>query len=335
MKTPTNLKPSLWQTTAGIALFLLPLGAGAFNFTPDANRVVSDPSYLPLGGQVYGSTEYTFGNTGSTTDNAVEALKSSNTTLSNTVNQVLEAGLTDDFTLRVGDSYQWLSSTTGFPDGTQNLTRSDGFIDPTFTAIWRALDQKNHPLNWDLQVSYAPNFFNAQSADPSENGTVARGGDTGTFGTSISQKTADFTFYLQGTLTYLNNRSVFNPANNITTDFDSIWQYFLNVSTQTRFSPQWSLNLGCSETFNDQVNTSFVNGGGNLISSVSHPGEVLVFTGALNFHAIPNRCVLSFIYNHYFFDGVSNTNETLPGNSTTTYAKEENAFSGELRYVFN
>jgi hypothetical protein len=265
----------------------------------------------------------------------VQAFKSSNTALSNTVNQVLEVGLTDDFALRAGDSYQWLSSTTNFPNSPDTVTHSNGFIDPSFTAIWRALDQKDHSINWDLQATFSPNLFNAQSPDPSENGTVARGGDTETLGTAISQKTRDFTFYLQGTMAYLDNRSVFNPGNNITTSYDPSWQYVLNASTQTRFGPQWSLNLGCSETFNDNVDTSFVNSGGTLISSVSQPGRQLTFTAALNFQAIPNRCVLSFISNNYSYDGVGNSNQTQPANSTTTVDKGENAFNGELRYVFN
>ncbi len=335
MKTPHNLKRDLYQIAAGIVLFLLPIGVQAFDFTPDASRVVSDPSYLPLGGQLYGSTEYTYGNTGSNTDNSLGALKSSNSTLSNTVNQALEYGLTSDFALRVSDSYEWPSSTTSYPDGTIMVTHSDGFIDPTFEAIWRALDQKDHAMNWDLLVTYAPNLFNAQSADPTENGTVARGGDTETFGTAISQKLKDFTFYFEGTMTYLDNRSVFNPGNNITTNYDPSWQYYIDASTQMRFSRQWSLNLSYSETFNDNVSASYVNSRGNLISSISQPGEVFVFTAALNFHAVPNRCVLSFIYNHYFYDGVSYTNDTVPSNSTFTNGKGEDVFNGELRYVFN
>ena len=334
MRKPHPLKRGLCQAVAGIALFLLPFGARAFDLTLDASRVVSDPAYMPLGGQVFGSTEYSYANTGSITNNTLGALKSSNSTLSNTVNQVLEYGLTSQIELRVSDSYEWLSSTNSYADGAVTETRSDGFVDPTFTALLRVLDQQDHPISWDLLGSYAPNLINAQSADPVENGTVARGGATGTFGTAISQKTRDFTFYLEGTTTYLANRSIFNPSNNITTSYDPGWQCFVNAATQTRFSPRWSLNLSYSETFNGNVNTSFVNSGGDLVSSVSQSGEVMELTAALNFHLVPNRCVLSFIYNHYFYAGISNTNETLSGSSTMTVEKDQNVFNGELRYVF-
>lgn len=335
MKVKPDLKRGLPQTLLGFALFLLPLGANALDFTLDASRILSDPSYLPLGGQLYGSTEYSYGNTSSNTNNSIGALKSTNTTLSNTVNEILEFGVTRDFSLRVSDSYQWTAATASDPNGANTSTHSNGFIDPTFEAICRVLDQKDHPISWDLLATYAPNLLNAQSADPTENGTVARGGDTETFGTAISQKTKDFTFYLEGTLTYLNSRSVFNPSNNITTNYDASWQYFLNASTQTRFNSQWSLNLTASETFNDSANAFFINSGGTLVNSINQPGEVTTLTSALNFQAIPNRCVLSFIYSHYFYDNISNLNQTFPGNSTTTNEKGQDIFSGELRYVFN
>jgi hypothetical protein len=334
LKKPHSFKPGLYPIAAGIALLLLPFGARAFDFSPDASRVLSDPAYMPLQGEVFGSTEYINSNTSSTTDNPVGALKFSTTTLSNTVNQVLGYGLTSEIELRVTDSYEWPSTTNSFPTGVVTVTHSDGFIDPTFTALWRVIDQQDHPLSWDLIASYSPNLINAQSADPTENGTVGRGGASGTFGTAISQKTRDFTFYLQGTATYLDNRTIFNPANNITTSYDPGWQYFINVATQTRFGAQWSLNLNYAETFNGGVNTSFVNGAGILISSLNQSGQVQEFTADLNFHVIPNRFVLSFIYNHYFYNGVSNTNQTLPANSTQTDEKDQDVLNGELRYVF-
>ncbi len=334
MKKPRPFKHVLYPTAAGIALFLLPLGARAFDFSPDASRVLSDPAYMPLQGQVFGSTEYTYGNTGSTTENPVGALKFSTTTLSNTANQTLGYGLTSEIELRVTDSYEWPSTTNSFPTGTVTVTHSDGFIDPTFTALFRMVDQQDHPISWDLQASYSPNLVNAQSADPVENGTVGRGGASGTLGTAISQETRDFTFYLQATATYLDNRSIFNPANNITTSYNPSWQYLINVATQTRFGAQWSLNLNYAETFNNGVNTSFVNGAGNTINSLNQSGQTQEFTAGLNFHVVPNRFVLSLIYNHYFYNGVSNINQTLPANSTQTDEKDQDVLNGELRYVF-
>lgn len=324
-----------FRTLAVLTFCLLPLGARAFDLTLDPSRVVSDPSYLPLAGQLYGSSEYTYGKTDSNTNDALGNIKSANSTTSNTVNQVLEYGITDDFAFRVGDSYEWPSTTFNYPSGLQTTTHSDGFIDPSFAILWRAVDQKDHPFSWDLTATYAPNLFPAQSADPSENGTVGRGGDTETLGMALSQKMKDFTFYLQGTVTYLDDRSVLNLANNINIDYSHSLQYLLNIATQTRLDKQWSFNLNYAETFYDNANASYVNSQGKTISSISQSGQSEEITAALNYHLLPNRFVLSVIYNHYFFNEGSNTNLTLPANSTTTNNKEEDLFNGELRYVFN
>jgi hypothetical protein len=97
MNTRHDFTRGLTRIAFGLALVLLPIGAQALDLTPDASRVVSDPAYLPLGGQLFGSTEYSNGNTSSNTDNYLAAPKSSNNTLSNTVNQAFEYGITNIF----------------------------------------------------------------------------------------------------------------------------------------------------------------------------------------------------------------------------------------------
>ncbi len=300
MKTPYDFKRDLSRTAFGLALVLLPFGANAFNFSLDASRVVSDPAYLPLAGQLFGSSEYSNGLTNLNTNNAAGTRTSSTNTISNAVSQVFDFGLTDDFTLRVADAYQWSTATSTLTDGAILTANSTGFIDPSFGAVWRVLDQKQHAFNWDLMGSYSPNFINAQSADPTQDGTVARGGDAASFGTALSLKTKSFTVYLDGAATYLNDRSILNPNNNITTDYNSSWQYVFSVLTQTRFRKEWSVNLGLTEIVVNDVNGSFVNNIGNVISVNSQPGNVMDFNAALNLQLAPHRFVMSIIYNHDF-----------------------------------
>jgi hypothetical protein len=335
MKTQLNIKRGLYQTLFLLALSLLPMGAQAFDLSPNVSRVISDPSYLPLQGQLFGSTEYSYGNTGSNTNNYQNTLASSNNTISNTINQTLAYSITDDFTLRVSGSYEWLNSTTTSTTGANTGTNSNGFNDPTLGVTWRVLDESQHLLNWDLIGAYSPNFINAQSANQTENGTVARGGDTETFGTALSYKSQDFTLYLEATTTYLDNRDVLNPANQITTTYNSSWQYYLLVSTQTRFTNQWSVNLSLSQTYDDNVNAFYVNNGGTLITSNRVPGDVTDLIGALNFQAVPDRFVISAVYNHNFYNIGSTTYAALPASNTTVFNKGEDVFSGELRYLFN
>lgn len=329
-----DFKYRLCQTLLGFSLILLPLRANAFDLSPNVSRVVSDPSYLPKGGQLFGSTEYSSGNINFNTNDATGTQTSTTNSISDAVSQIFEFGLTDDFTLKVADAYQWPTSTSTFADGSITITNSNGFVDPSFGIIWRVLDEQDHFFNWDLLGSYAPNFINAQSADPTQDGTVARGGDTATFGTALSYKGQDFTLYLEGTATYLNNRSILNPNNNITTDYNSSWQYNFYVLTQTRVTDKWSVNLGLTQVFIDSANGSFVANNGNLFTVNSQSGDVTSFTTALNLQFAPNRFVMSIIYIYDFYANGAFTNFTSPNNSTTTTDKGESVYGLEFRYVF-
>ena len=335
MKTQHYFKRVLYPTAALVALFLLPIGAQAFDLSPNVSRVISDPSFLPLAGQLFTSTEYSYGNTSSNTNNYLNTLESSNNTISNVITQDFSFSFTDDFTLRVTDSYEWLNSSTTNTSGDNTVTDSNGLVDPTFGVTWRFLDESQHLINWDLIGAYAPNLIEAESASADEIGTVARGGNTEMLGTALSYKSQDFTLYLEGTMTYLDNRSVLNPSNSITTNYNSSWQYYLDVSTQTRFNNQWSVNLALSQTFSDNVNASYTNGGGTLIAYTRVPGGVTDLIGALNFQAVPDKFVVSAIYNHNFYNIGSTIYATVPTSDTTTFNRGEDVFSGELRCLFN
>jgi hypothetical protein len=264
----------------------------------------------------------------------LNVLTKTNNTLSNTVHQILEYGLTSDFTLRVSDSNEWLTSTTTDAAGNNTVTNSNGFIDPAFGATWRVLDEQNYGFNFDFIGSYAPNFISAQSATSTNNGNVARGGDMATLGSALSYKGEDVTLYLEYSAAYLNNRAVLNPTTQVTTNSNSSWQYEFLISTQTRLSYEWSINLTFAQTYNDNVNASYINSN-TLTAYTLVPGNVTDLLGALNFQVVPNRFVISAVYNHDFYTNVSNTYSTLPNSNITTLNKGEDVFSGELRYVFN
>jgi hypothetical protein len=317
------------------AFLLLPMASWAFDLKPDATRIISDPAYLPLGGQLYGSTEYSNGQTHSNTQDSLGNPKYSTSTPSNTVIQLLEYGVTDDFTVRVADSYEWNTNTNTYPSGAVTTTDSNGFTDPTFALIWRVLDEKDQPVNFDLFGTYNPNLISAQAASVSQTGTIARGGDSAACGIALSHETRDFTVYLQGEATYLDNRSILNQTNNVTTNYDSSWEYLLDLTTQTRFSRHWSLNVGLSQTFEDNENASYTNTTGTLVSYVYTPGGAMDLTAALNYQPVSGIFCVSFIYTHDFEGDSADAYPDLTNYSTTTTGRGDDVFSGELRYVFN
>jgi hypothetical protein len=247
---------------------------------------------------------------------------------------VLEFGVADDFTLKASGSIQMLESTTNYVSDATTNTSSDGFGDPTFSAVWRVLDQKGNPFNWDLMGSYAPNLINDEAAAQNLEGTVARGGDTASLGTAFSYKTKDFTVYVSGNALYLDSRDILNQTNLITTTYQSSWQYGALLSTQTRFDEFLSLNASVSQTFGEPANASYVNSSSHLIAFTNRPGDVTTLTAAVNFQVKPGWAVASMIYSHIFYGVSSNTYAVQTDSDTTTLNKGQDIFGAELRYVF-
>ena len=335
MNTQRGFIRGLWRWTLGLALALLPMRVLAFDLTPDASRVLSDPAYLPLEAQIFGMTEYSYGITNLNTNNSQGALLSSNNTVAGTINQLLEYGITRDLAFRISGFFQLLAGTNSLASGGSTLTTSDGWQDPSFEAVWRVLDQREHPFSWDLLGSCAPSLISAQSATPDQNGTVARGGSTAALGTALSFKTKSFTAYGEFNAVYQGARNVLNQTTNVTTTYDSNWQYGLYFTTQTRFTDSLSLNAGVSQTFNEAANASFTNANGKLISFSSQPGNITAVVAALNGQVTPDRFVASLIYTHNFVGNGGNSFAAFPKTDTTTTDREADLYSAEVRYVFN
>ncbi len=174
MRFQPNLKTSLGLLALGLLLSILPFRAWAFDLSPDASRVLSDPTYLPQGGQFFGSTEFSYNQVNSNTDNYQGKMTASTSVKTTTLTQVLDFGLTDDLTLRASGFYQLNGTDSQDPSGVSTLTSSYGMSDPTIALVCRVLDEKGAPFNWDLKASYTPDLINAESASADLSGSVAR-----------------------------------------------------------------------------------------------------------------------------------------------------------------
>lgn len=317
------------------AMAFLPPGAQALDLTPDASRVLSDPSYLPPGGRLFGSTQFNFSQLSSGTANYLGAPLSSNTTMTTTINQLFEFGATDEFSLRADGIYQVQGVTNNSASGTGTVTTSTGFTNPTFAAIWRFLDEKNRPFNWDLVGAYAPSLISAQNASTDEFGSVARGGAVASLGTALSYKTRDFTAYGLFLTTYFDSRDILNQATGIATSYQASWQYSFEAMTQTRFGGGLSLNAGVSQTYADNANASFTNAAGKLIQFTNHPSNLTLLAASLNYQVTEGGFVASFLYNYILYGNAGNDFAAFPKNDTTTSNKQSAIFGAMARYVFN
>jgi hypothetical protein len=315
------------------SIICLSSAAFAQDATPDATRIISDPLYLPLQGQVFGATSYDWGSTSLNSYNAAGAQTSSSQTTSNDIGQQLMYGITDDFVLRADWGYDTRATSRHLlPTGL--VTRSSsGWTDPDFGITWRAIDQAaGGPFSLDLRADYSPDAFTNKSADSDVSGSVARGGQEADFGFTIGHETRDFTLAAVFDADWIGNRTSLNQSTGDKTFTDSQWNYRLGLASQYRFTPVLSMNAGVGHTF---ANSSNVFDDSNDLPHISSGGDFTDLNVALNYHFVPNVLVGSIGYEHNFYDNTRNIYPTAPIDDTSTRNRDEDVVGVTMRYVLN
>jgi hypothetical protein len=324
-----------WTKYLGAAsVICLSTSAFAQDATPDAARIVSDPLYLPMQGQVFGETSYDWGSTSLDTFNAAGAQTSTSNVTSNDIGQQFQYGITDDFVLRLDWGYDTrATSRHPIPAGTLVTRSSSGWTDPDFGITWRAIDQAaGGPFSFDLRADYSPDAFPARIANADEGGTIGRGGQAADFGFTFGHETRDFT--LAGTFdaNWLDTRNALNQTTGDNTITDSQWNYRLGLASQFRFTPVLSMNAGVGHTFS---NSSDVFNTSSDLMHVARGGDYTDLNVALNYHFIPNTVVGSIGYQHNFYDDTHNVFPTAPADDTSTRNRDEDVVGVTMRYVLN
>lgn len=321
----------LLGTFAGFVIIVFASQASALDFTPDASRALSDLAYLPKQNQCTSTTNFSYTKTTGDIYDYFGAQKSSFTTTSSLLSQTYADGITDDLTLRITAAYGKTNVTDNLATGTNTSSVAYGLDDPVLEMVWRALDQDDHALNWDMIISYAPDLVPAIAASATQVGSVARGGQALAVGTAFSYKTRDFTAYLDGSATYLSRKEVSDNINTITT-YNSNWQYILSLNTQTRLNGVLAINAGMTETVHN-----YVRGTNDTTQIVfdNKVGNQTTFNAALVYNIIPNKVVTTLTYNHEIFSNGSIDYLTQPSLNTNTKTKSANAIGARLQYLFD
>lgn len=304
--------------------------AQTLDMTPDAGRILSDPNFLPYTGQLYGTTSYAHGWTSGNSANSLGAETSSFHINTNTLDQFLAFGITDDLSVNASVSYAPTDyREINYAGGRSASLDSSGFSDPTFGATWRVLDQKSWPVDLDLLGSYTPDWIDAHTATASEDGTVARGGEAGTVGAAVGYDTRSFGIRGAFTADFLGDSSSYNLASGDTIETQGRTNYTLSLDTQTRLTDLFSVNAGLAHTF--AANETGV----NLTSGAPHytePGDNTALQLALNYNFIPNQFVVSATYAHEFYDN-GRTFYDDPASDTETRDKSGNIVGVKLTYA--
>lgn len=307
--------------------------AFALDDTPDTTRIVSDPLYLPLQGQIYGATAYDWNSTTQDNFDATGARTSSTQATGNAVNQQFQYGVTDDLAIRLDWGYDWRDVSRHLvPTG--DVTRSSsGWTDPSFGATWRALDQKGGgPFSLDLRADYSPDAFPAKNATTEDEGTIARGGQAVDLGVTLGHETRDFTIAGLFDANYFDGRKVENQATGGFTTTDSLWEYTMGLATQARLGDAASINAGVGHTFTNNATVFNSNTG---LTHVAQGGDFTDVNVAFNYHFVPNTVVGSIGYQHNFYDNTRNLFPTTPVSDTAVRNKDDDVVGVTLRYVLN
>jgi hypothetical protein len=285
---------------SAIAALMIPFAATAQDFTPISDRILSDPTYLPLRGQFYGESSYDYSDDASQSFRATGANLSSTSRTLSTLRQTFAYGVTDRLSINVSEAYGFSGGANVTTPAGMTSTNISGWEDPTVGLTYRLIDQKEQPFILDAFGHYSPDAFSAHAAINGEDATVARGGDSGDFGLAIARETKFFTIRGSVTATYYGSSSdlTASPERGVATT-GSYWAPSLGLQTQTRLTDRLSANVNAAYTFNGDPTVR------NFIPDLVHRediGNTADVGVSLNYHLIPNKLVGSINYNHTFAD---------------------------------
>jgi hypothetical protein len=283
-----------------LAVIASPARLLAQDLTPSGERILGDPTDLPLKGQLNAYSGYQF----ETTDLHVVRGDSQRGAI-DTLSQELAYGIVDDLALDLDDRYDWSRAHVTPTTGAGYHRSSSGFADPAFGLTWRALDERRgQPVDLDFTAAYAPNVIRAKTASQTQTGTNAAGDDVLYLEVALAWKTRSLT--LQGYVAdnRLGRATVYEPSGYLAVQ--SYWSPTVGLRTELRLIRRLSINVDGSYSFRETVGAfDFAKD----VASIRDEGDHASIGVAMNYHIIHNRLVGSLGYLHTFYGP---TNDRYP-----------------------
>ena len=306
-------------------LAMAPAAAHAFDLTPDTTRILSDPAFLPLKGQLSGETTYSY------LDLSEDRVLPNGVTSPHvsgrrdSVGQSLSFGLTDRFSVNASMNYAEQRDKDTYPFGIFDFY-SAGFNNPTIGATYRAIEQGATPVSIDISANYSPDVFAARAASTSRGGTVASGGQSEGVTIAASREMKSLTLQLSAGATYFGDRKMAETADNSTMTVGANWNYRVNLLTQTRLTERLFVNAGAGYSSQTDTTASDPFEG---ISNTNSFNPTLTTYIAPGYQVIPNRLVLSVEYDRDY-PGV----QTQSGSVGVWKNQVENLYAAHARCLF-
>jgi hypothetical protein len=313
---------ALGAAALGLASFAFPACAQQYG-APIPFRFLSDPAYLPVQNQWYGSTSFDISQSSGDLYDSAGIKTATRKGWADEITQELEYGITNDFAVRIDDTYvPYQKQKDEFSGGATDHDRS-GFHDPSVGVTWRVVDEANRaPVNVDLLADYKPNLIDARTNN------VAEGGQSGEFGAAISKVMPGFTIYGKAAADWYGQQSEFNPTNAAFVREESYWDYLVDLDTQTRLNDLFSINAGIGYVFANSARLSNVTTG---IDHIADTGNELKLDAALNYQISPN-VVAGLTYN-YQRDNTDKEIFALPASDTYLRNHDDNQFGVKFDYA--
>jgi opacity protein-like surface antigen len=300
---------------------------------PISSRILSDPLYLPLAGQIYGVTSYTFTRSdGDIFNSRLPGSASSFSGDGNVLTQYLAFGLTDEFSLHAAISHSWNDVERSYfsPDGVLS-THGDSFTNPTFGLTYRLLDQAYQmPVDLDLSFDYTPDLVALQVSGPGRDGTEGAGRDRADFTLTLGREMRAFTIAGSLTATHYGDQNYVALSNNNNFTQDSGWSYRLGLATQARLTDQWSLDGKLSYVLADDLSAQNQTLGLPFLNKTPNTFDV---GAGINYAIIPGNLVTGLTYDYQDISNNSANYYTL-GTTTETRNHDAHIVGVNLRYAF-
>jgi len=281
------------------------------DLTPDTTRYLSDPSFLPLQGQIYSETVYTH------TDRSEDFHYASGfgylhfSSNIDHYSQYFSYGVTDRLSLSASGSYSDESDHYSFTVGSSAPKRND-FDNPTFGATYRAIEQTDSPVSIDVTGSYSP-------------AAVDQSSQSGTIGLHINRETKFLTIQGEFSATYIDQ---YDGLDSLTaTRHDGYWNYLAGLRSQMRLTDQFALDSGVVYSKNSDIQYD----GGFFRDSQDGTWTPYV---ALTYDIIPARVNLAFEYDHRFNGDDQRSSSFVGGPNGKWVNDNENLYAVHLRLLF-
>jgi hypothetical protein len=292
-------------------------------------------NFIANEGQIVSYSTFSGGGASSSHFNDAGIQTGTSRTTSYSWGQTLGYGVTNDIEISFKDNYSTSSSHYSPVSGSSSSSESDGFADPTFTVLWRAVNQgRGYPVNLDLSAAYAPDLWDAKSASSAFDGTVARGGGEFIGTAALSHSSNANIYYISFSAIDSSERNILvqplsSPYNQRLGDY---WQYSFNVAYQHYFDEKLSASIGFQYYSSDSY--GIVNQGGNDLVYSRNTGPQYQPNIALNYAFVPNQVVGSLGYTHVIASKVDTAAPSDPAKSSSTRDGQSDTVSATLRLLF-